>query len=70
LGRLQALEALSLGIAGKKALWTALQTIQDSSAAWAGLDLPRLIRRAEEQYGQVEVERLATAQRTLRCANR
>lgn len=65
LGRLQALEALALGILGKRSLWTALQTVQHTSAALAGLDLPRLIRRAEEQYERVEAERLATAGRAL-----
>jgi hypothetical protein len=66
LGRLQALEALCLGVAGKKALWTALQTVRDLSAAWSDVDLPRLIRRAEEQYERTEVVRLETARRALR----
>lgn len=65
LGRLQALEVLCLGILGKKALWTALQTVQDSSAAWSSVNLPDLIRRAEEQHVQAEAERLATARRAL-----
>src|SRR5207248_775027 len=65
-GGLQALEALCLGIGGKKALWTALQPAQNLPAAWLGLDLPRLIRRAEEQYKRTEVVRLETARRALR----
>lgn len=70
LGRLQALEALCLGITGKRALWAALQTVQDSSAAWASMELPRLIARAEEQHARTDAERLATARKALSCANR
>lgn len=66
-GRFEALEVLSLGILGKKALWTALQTVQDSTPALSEFDLPLLIRRADEQYERTEVERLAAAQRALRC---
>jgi hypothetical protein len=69
LGRLQALEALALGITGKKALWTALQTAQDASAILGAMDLLRLIRRAEEQHERTEEERLATARRALRFAS-
>ncbi len=66
LGRLQALEALSLGITGKKALWEALVMVQDLSPAWSSVDFPRLIRRAEEQYERVEIVRRATARLALR----
>ncbi|MCW2573747.1 MAG: hypothetical protein JWO88_3805 [Frankiales bacterium] len=65
LGRLQALEALCLGIVGKKALWVALQTVEDPSATWVEVDLPRLIGRAEDQFLRTEAVRLETARRAL-----
>jgi hypothetical protein len=61
----ESLEALSLGIEGKRALWLAL-----SSAAEVALDLRvadygRLARRAEEQRSRVEAVRLEVAKRAL-----
>lgn len=67
LGRLQALEALCLGITGKKALWEALQMVQDLSPALSDLDLPRLIHRAAEQYDRTEAVRLESARLALRA---
>ena len=58
LGRLQALEGLVLGITGKKGLWVALENISELSPALNGLDIARLVARAEEQIERAEVERL------------
>jgi hypothetical protein len=68
LGKLQALEALCLGITGKKALWAALQMVQDLSPAWAGVDLPRLISCAEEQYDRTEIVRLQIRKAAINAA--
>jgi hypothetical protein len=47
LRRLEALEAVSLGIAGKQALWHALDAVAEDVPSLAGLDYARLVRRAE-----------------------
>ena len=63
MGRLEALEMLSLGIEGKRVLWLALE-----SAAIPELqdrDLPARARVAEEQRELVERRRLAAARNTL-----
>jgi hypothetical protein len=59
---LEALEALSLGIEGKRGLWHALAALP----AFAGVDFDRLQYRAIQQHNRVEVERLAAAHRTFR----
>jgi len=68
LGRFEALELLSLGILGKRALWRALAAVQDGEPRLQDLDLARLEARALEQYERVEQARLACAQRAFRTA--
>jgi hypothetical protein len=63
--RLHELETLSLGIAGKLALWQALRVSPEVATA-AGFDLDALERRASDQREQVERERIAAA-RTALC---
>ena len=58
LGLLQALEALALGITGKKLLWRALGTVEAELSPLQGVDLSRLEQRAAEQFERVEKERL------------
>ncbi|HET6171733.1 MAG TPA: hypothetical protein VFD90_03960 [Gaiellales bacterium] len=62
--RMHELEALSLGIAGKLALWEALR-VAPESAAIANLDLEVLHERARSQRERVEIERLALARVAL-----
>ena len=59
LGMLQALEALLLGIAGKRALWRAL-SVTTLPGAFAELE-----RRADDQIAEVEARRLAVAKAAL-----
>jgi hypothetical protein len=61
LRRLEALELLALGILGKRSLWRALETVKPQIPALAGVDLPRLQARAEDQYARVEERRVSTA---------
>ena len=61
LGLLQAFEGLALGITGKKLLWRALRTVEGGVPQLQGLDLPKLERRAQEQFERVEKERLHLA---------
>jgi hypothetical protein len=62
LGRLMETEALSLGIAGKLAGWRALK---ESSHADLGVDLDRLIERAQDQRRRLEPFRLEAARQVL-----
>jgi hypothetical protein len=62
--RMHELETLSLGIAGKQALWEALR-MAPQSAAVANLDLDALHERARSQRERVELERTALARKAL-----
>ena len=64
LQRLHELETLSLGIAGKRALWEALRVAPEVAAA-GHLDLDALAERARSQRERVEAERLAFARTAL-----
>jgi hypothetical protein len=57
-GLLQAMEALALGITGKKLLWRALRTVEAELSQLQGIDLSRLEQRAADQFERVEKERL------------
>ena len=61
LRRLETLETISLGIAGKQALWDALAAAAEDAPELNGLDYARLGRRAETQRGVVETLRLHAA---------
>jgi hypothetical protein len=67
LGAFEGLEALALGIWGKRALWRALAVLSTSDSRLQGLDLDRLITRAESQHARVEEFRLRTAPNALRA---
>ena len=62
LGRLMEAEALSLGIAGKVAGWRALK---EASHADLGVDLDRLIERAQDQRSRLEPFRIEAARQVL-----
>jgi hypothetical protein len=61
LGPLQALEALVLGISGKRALWAALAAAAENVSQLRGFDYARLEHRAIEQCDRVEAKRLEIA---------
>ena len=58
LARLEKLEALALGIEGKRALWHALLAVAEEIPALRKVDLARLDQRAEDQRERVEVLRI------------
>jgi hypothetical protein len=62
LRRLEALETLVLGIAGKAALWDALAAAAEDAPELGGLDYARLGQRAATQRAVVEELRLRAAQ--------
>lgn len=61
LGRLEALELLSLGILGKRALWRSLAAVRSCDPRLDALPLAQLEARAEAQHEAVERARLACA---------
>jgi hypothetical protein len=60
-GLFLALEALVLGITGKRSLWRALQAASKTMPQLARLDYAGLEKRAIEQCERVEARRLETA---------
>ena len=60
-GLLQALEALALGITGKRLLWRSLGTIAPNFAPLQGTDFGELEKRAQDQFEGVETLRLEMA---------
>ena len=65
-GLLQALEALALGITGKRLLWRSLAAISPDYPALQGTDLSELEKRAHDQFERVETLRLEMARETFR----
>ena len=63
LGLLHALEALLLGITGKRALWTALAAAAENIPQLRFLDYAKLERRAIEQRDRVESKRREVARK-------
>lgn len=61
LKRLEALEAVAIGIHGKGSLWRALKVVP----AAAGPDYDALIARADEQRERIEAVRLEAARQAL-----
>ena len=61
----ESLEALSLGIEGKRSLWIALAAAAENSPRLKTMDYQRLVRRAQEQRDRVEELRIDTARKTL-----
>jgi hypothetical protein len=66
LGTFEALEAMSLGVLGKRALWRALAVAAGSDARLAGFDFGALAASAERQHALLEDERLRAATVALR----
>jgi hypothetical protein len=58
LSRVVEIEALALGVSGKRSLWRALQALEPNEPRLAGFDLGALIARAERQLDELESHRL------------
>lgn len=61
----ESLEALSLGIEGKRSLWIALKEVAEKSPQLRIINYERLIQRATEQRARVEELRMVTASKAL-----
>ncbi len=57
----EALEMLSLGIAGKRSLWKVLQIVSTEDSRLGKYDFEMMLRRADDQFQSVEQERLRLA---------
>ena len=66
-GLLQALEALALGITGKRLLWRSLAAITPNFAALQGTDFGEREKRAQDQFERVETVRLEMAREAFRA---
>jgi hypothetical protein len=66
LGTFEALEAMSLGVLGKRALWRALAVAARTDRRLAGVDFEALAASAERQHALLEEERLRAAAIALR----
>jgi hypothetical protein len=62
----ESLEMLELGILGKLCLWKALQVAASKDERLRAYDFKELIRRANQQGDQVELERLTLAKTVFR----
>jgi hypothetical protein len=62
----ESLEALSLGIEGKKGLWQALSAAAEVTPGLQVADYERLKNRAEDQRSRVEAKRLEAAKAALK----
>jgi hypothetical protein len=68
LRRLELMDALAMGIEGKRALWMALQRAALRQPTLANVDYERLIARADAQRLTVEERRLTIAEDALSAA--
>jgi hypothetical protein len=59
------LEAVALGLEGRRALWLALASAAEDSATLQGLNYQTLVQRAENQRDRVELLRLEAAKKAL-----
>ena len=62
---LEMLEAIAVGIEGKRALWTALTVAAEAAPELLILNYARLLGRVDEQRMQVEAQRLIAARAAL-----
>jgi hypothetical protein len=65
---LESLEALAIGIEGKRALWRALAMAAEVAPELQGGDYARLEQRAKQQHDRVEMARLDVAKVALGAA--
>jgi hypothetical protein len=66
----EALEFLSLGILGKRALWRALSSVASEHPELEGVDYAALVERADSQYAATEEMRLVMATRAFNPQDR
>jgi hypothetical protein len=65
LGDFITLETLSMGVEGKRCMWSSLKQVADAYPELQGLDLDDLEARAQDQRSRIEDKRLEIAQVAL-----
>jgi hypothetical protein len=65
LSRMETLEALAIGIHGRRALWRALRVVADKHPILRHLDLDLLEHQTAQQHDRVEAWRLEAAKEVL-----
>lgn len=65
LSRIVELEALSVGVAGKLALWQSLKSTPALSERLSGFDLDQLAERAQRQRTEIEEQRINAVRETF-----
>jgi hypothetical protein len=68
LSLLRTLEALAIGVQGKRCLWRALQNLRTVPSTVQGMDLVELAAKAVNQWEAIEERRLALVERTFSAA--
>jgi hypothetical protein len=66
LARVMELESLTIGIAGKRAMWRALNDVASQDDRLRDRDFSRLAERADDQLSRVEALRLEAARTAFR----
>jgi hypothetical protein len=69
LSLLRTLEALSIGVQGKRCMWRALQNLATAPATARGLDFVELEAQAIRQWEAIETRRRALAMQTFSMAS-
>jgi hypothetical protein len=69
LAHLEKLEALALGIEGKRALWRSLGSVAQEVPPLRSVDFDRLVERAEAQHKRVETLRIEAAREAFDSEN-
>ena len=70
LSRLEEIEALSLGVEGKLALWRTLSHTLAADPRLDGVDLDDLVARAQSQRRRLERQRMSAAEQALTADSR
>jgi sulfur carrier protein ThiS len=65
LSRVLELEGLTIGVAGKRSLWRNLRDAAGTADRLVGIDLDRLLERAEDQLARIEGHRVEAARRAF-----
>ncbi len=65
LSRVLELEGLTVGVAGKRSLWRNLRDAAGTADRLVGVDLDRLLERAENQLAGIEGHRVEAARRAF-----
>ncbi|MEO7912387.1 MAG: hypothetical protein ABIV47_22300 [Roseiflexaceae bacterium] len=61
----EGLEALAIGIQGKRGLWSVLGVVSERLPELQGIDYQQLVLRSEDQHRRVELMRLAAAKQAF-----